>query len=182
MKRNKRWNEWACGVLGAALLVACDGPGPNREDAGDQPVSERLSEVLEAEVGTPAEAIHVARENLQPGDAVTVEGRIMGHVSPFVEGRAAFLLGDPEVLTACSDVPGDSCETPWDNCCDSPEDKRRGLATIEVVDADGRVLKETIEGVAGVEKLARVTVSGVVAESPAPEGFVIHAEALRVRP
>jgi hypothetical protein len=83
------------------------------------------------------------------------------------------------VLTACSDTPGDECETPWDNCCDSPEDKKRGTATIQIVDADGRVLKEPVEGVGGLANLATITVTGTVADGSSADLLIINAKAIR---
>ena len=140
--------------------------------------SPALTAVIDAAPAGEAKAIHVIRATAKPGDTVTIRGRVMGNASPFVDGRAAFILGDPEVLTACSDNPGDACETPWDNCCDSPEDKKRGTATVQIVDADGRVLKEGIEGVGGIGKLAKLTVSGTVAEGSTSDLLVINANAI----
>ena len=142
--------------------------------------STALTAVIDAAPAGEAKAIHVVRTTAKPGDVVTVSGRVMGNANPFVEGRAAFILGDPEVLTACSDIPGDACDTPWDNCCDSPEDKKRGIATVQIVDAEGRVLKEGIEGIGGVEKLATLTISGTVAEGSTGDLLVINANAIDV--
>ena len=103
----------------------------------------------------------------------------MGNEKPFVAGRSAFILGDPEVLTACNENPADKCTTPWDACCDSPEDKKRGIATIQIVDADGRVLKESVEGVGGLANLATVTVTGKVAEGSSVDALIINARAIR---
>ena len=130
----------------------------------------------EGEIGQ----IHVIRKTAKPGDKLLIKGRVMGSVSPFVEGRAAFVLGDEELLTACSDKGDDDCKTPWDTCCDKKEDFRDGTATIQVVDADGRVLKEGVEGVEGLEKLSRVVIEGVVAEGSGPENLVINATGIQV--
>ncbi len=92
----------------------------------------------------------------KPGDEITLSGRIMGNATP-----------------------GDDCETPWDSCCDSPEDKKRGIATIQIVDAGGRVLKEPVEGVGGLEKLATVTVTGKVAKGSSPDLLMVNATAIR---
>ena len=103
----------------------------------------------------------------------------MGNEKPFVDGRSAFILGDPEVLTPCNEDPADKCKTPWDACCDSPEDKKRGIATIQIVGADGRVLKEPVEGVGGLENLATVTVTGKVADGSSADALIINAQAVR---
>ncbi len=166
----------------AALLASC-----NQEDVATNAAaaptanshSPALAKVLESSPTGDAEPIHLIRATAKPGDEITVAGKIMGNANPFVDGRAAFILGDPAVLTACNDIPGDSCDTPWDNCCDSKEDKKRGIATIQVVGADGRVLKEPVEGVGGIAKLAEVTVSGTVAEGSSADLLIINAQAIR---
>jgi hypothetical protein len=105
----------------------------------------------------------------------------MGSSKPFVEGRAAFILGDPELLTPCNEIPGDSCETPWDCCCDTKEDKKAGIATIQITGPDGRVLKDNLEGVGGLAKLATVIVTGKVAEGSSAESLVLNATAVQVK-
>ena len=78
-----------------------------------------------------------------------------------------------------NETPGDNCETPWDACCDSPEDKKRGTATIQILGADGRVLKEPVEGVGGLKNLATLTVTGKVAEGSSAELLIVNAKAIR---
>jgi len=164
----------------AVLLVSCG--EKSTQSTAEVSVSEAspaLSAVLAASPAGEAAAIAVIRSTAKPGDEITISGQIMGNAKPFVDGRAAFILGDPEVLTPCNENPGDECETPWDVCCDSPEDKKRGTATIQIVDADGRVLKESVESVGGLEKLAKVTVSGKVAEGSSADLLIVNATAIR---
>lgn len=170
----------ACLILAAASLFAsCE----KKETATIVPAtpapSSALNAVLAATPTGETKAIHLIRATAKPGDEITVTGKIMGNEKPFVDGRAAFILGDPEVLTACNEDPADKCTTPWDNCCDSPEDKKRGIATVQVVGADGRVLKEPLEGVGGLAKLATVTVCGKVAEGSSADALIITAQAIR---
>lgn len=168
--------------LAALAAVSCKESATVEVDPQEAGPSAALRAVIEALPEGEASPIHMARQTIQPGDKVTVKGRVMGREKPFVDGRAAFLLGDPEVLTACNEKPDDSCETPWDVCCDSPEDKMRGTATIQIVDADGRVLKESVEGVGGIENLARLVVTGEVAEGSSADVLVINASAIKVGP
>ena len=163
----------------AALLASCD----KKETTVAAPTASAPSTALSAELaaaptGEP-KSIHLIRATAKPGDEITVSGKIMGNEKPFVDGRSAFILGDPEVLTACNEDPADKCTTPWDNCCDSPEDKKRGIATIQIVGADSRVLKESIEGVGGLVNLAAVTVTGKVAEGSSADLLIINAQAIR---
>jgi hypothetical protein len=125
-------------------------------------------------------AIHVARTTAKPGDEIVINGLVMGREKVFVDGRASFLLGDREKLTPCNAVPGDECETPWDACCDSKEAKLEGIASIQIVDAEGRVLSGGLKGVHGLKELSAVTVSGTVDKSSTPENFVINAKSISV--
>lgn len=104
----------------------------------------------------------------------------MGNAKPFVDGRSIFILGDTDTLKACSDIPGDGCATPWDNCCDSPELLKQGTATIQVVDEKGKVLKEGIENVNGLQKLSYVIVTGKVAPGSSAKLLLVNAEAIKV--
>ncbi|WP_193212781.1 hypothetical protein [Luteolibacter marinus] len=171
----------ACLLLAAALFSSCrKSDPPVAAAAPESGPSAAITAVIDAAPGGEAKPIHILRESAKPGDLVTVSGRVMGNASPFVEGRAAFILGDPDLLTPCNENPDDDCDTPWDTCCDTREDKKRGTATIQVVDAEGRVLKEAIEGVGGIGKLATLTVSGTVAEGSTPDLLVINASAIDV--
>jgi hypothetical protein len=123
--------------------------------------------------------IHAVRGTVKPGDTVTVKGLIMGREMPFVEGRAAFVLGDRTLLTPCNEKPGDNCATPWDTCCDQ-EAIPQATATIQLVDADGRVLKQGLKGVHGLTELSAVTVTGTVDQASTPEAFIINASQLHV--
>ena len=164
----------------AALLVSCEKKESSVAAPATNVPSAALAAVLAAAPGGEPKTIHLIRATAKPGDEITVSGKIMGNEKPFVDGRSAFILGDPAVLTACNEDPADKCSTPWDNCCDSPEDKKRGIATIQIIGADGRVLKETVEGVGGLVNLATVTVSGKVAEGSSADALIINAQAIRL--
>ena len=164
-------------ALTALALASCQSKDDD-STAAQQPASAELTAIIDAKVDGDAQDIHVIRQTAKPGDTITIKGRIMGNDNPFVEGRAAFILGDSEVITACSDRASDGCSTPWDTCCDTPEDIKRATATIQIINADGRVLKEGIEGVAGIEKLAKLLVTGTVAEGSTAERLVINATAI----
>lgn len=124
--------------------------------------------------------IHQIRTTAKPGDTVTISGLVMGREKPFVEGRAAFVLGDPAKLTPCNKMPDDHCETPWDACCDTPELKKEGTATIQIVGADNRVLKQSIKGANGLKELSEVTLTGTVDKASTAEALIINATAMHV--
>jgi hypothetical protein len=166
-------------LITAVLLASCE----KKETSVVSPVasaaSSALTAVLTATPSGESKPIHLIRATAKPGDEITVSGKIMGNAKPFVDGRAAFIVGDPEVLTPCNLDPADKCTSPWDACCDSPEDKKRGIATIQILGTDGRVLKESVEGVGGLANLATVTVTGKVAEGSSPDVLIINAQAIR---
>ena len=161
-----------------ALLPACRKPLP--EPAAEPAVPAEVSAVLARPITAEATPIHLARTTATPGDKVVLKGRVMGSAAPFVDGRAALILGDPEVLTPCNERPGDGCPTPWDTCCNSKEELRRGTATVQVLGADGRVARVGLEGLHGLEKLGTVTVEGTVAETSGEGNLIVNATAIRV--
>lgn len=162
------------------FLASCKEKSAPTTTAPVRESSAALAAVLAASLKGDPKAIATVRTSAKAGDEITLSGRIMGNAKPFVDGRAVFILGDPDVLTACNETPGDNCKTPWDACCDSPEDKQRGTATIQIVDADGRVLKESVEGVGGLANLASVTVTGTVADGSSPDLLIINAQAIQI--
>jgi hypothetical protein len=133
-----------------------------------------------AETLPDAQSIHLARTTVKPGDTITLKGEVMGRSKVFVDGRAAFILGDPEKLTTCDKMPDDHCETPWDACCDSKELKKIGIASIQILGEDGRVLSHEIKGSHGLKELSSVTVSGVVDQSSTEDNLVINAKQIHV--
>ena len=170
-------------LAAVCLLASCQEKSATtavEQKAAAAPSAE-LSKVLAAAPTGEAKAIHVARTTAKPGDEITLTGRIMGSKKPFVEGRAAFMVGDPELLTACNEMPGDECKTPWDACCDSAEDKKTGTATIQIAGADGKVLAEGVEGVGGLKNLATVVVTGKVAPGSSADALIVNATALQVK-
>ena len=168
-------------MTGLLALVSC-GEKKTAEQASPAAAEAAVTKVFTDTAPANPAAIHQARKTAKAGDEIVLSGRVMGNEHPFVAGRAAFLIGDPALLTACNDRPGDECKTPWDVCCDTPEAKRDGTATVQVLGPDGRVAKGTLEGVNGLAKLSKVVVAGKVAPGSGPESLVINATAIHVLP
>lgn len=145
-------------------------PAPSKIEIDAGVFSQKLSQGL-----TIAEA-----RKLSPGDKVTVSGKIMGAPSVFVDGRASFIMGDPEILISCEIRHADECATPWDNCCDDKKDVASNTLSIQLIDKDGKVLKIGLKGQHGLKELAMLTVQGTVAPSSSPEAMIINAEAIQV--
>ncbi len=172
-------------ALAATCLLASCG---KKETAGSTtaPTAAVLSSELQSVIATAptgdVQEIHLVRTTAKPGDEITISGKIMGNVKPFVDGRAVFTVADPTVITACNENPDDDCDTPWDACCDTKEQKLIGLASVQILSSDGRVLKEGLEGVGGLAKLSSVTVAGKVADGSSADSLVVNATAIQVNP
>ena len=130
----------------------------------------------------PAQPVPIPelRRTAQPGDEVIFEAKVMGTKTPFVENRALFVVGDEGTLTSCDIHHADSCETPWDNCCDTPDALRAGTASIQVVDDDGNVLRHGIKGIAGLRELRRLRIAGTVAADATEAAFIINAKTIQI--
>ena len=126
--------------------------------------------------------VHQARTSVEPGAEITLQGRVMGRVRPFVDGRAAFVIGDTTLLTPCNEKPDDECPTPWDVCCDSAEAKRKGTATVQLVGEDGRVIPQPLREVHGLVELSTLTVRGTVADGSSEDALIVNATAIHVHP
>jgi hypothetical protein len=88
---------------------------------------------------------------------VVVVGRIGGRANPWVKGTAVFPIVDNS-LRPCSEIPGDTCKTPWDYCCETNVPKATLLVTF--VDEQGRIIKQDPREMFGVKELSTVVVQG----------------------
>lgn len=130
----------------------------------------------------PSGAKHISEvfNNPTPGTEVVVQGEVMGRLSPFVDGRAMVVLGDPTKVTPCNRIPGDQCKTPWDNCCDDPDVLKKSITTIQFLDADGKVLKAGLKGYKGIKELSYLTVQGTIADGSNADNLLITAKAFNL--
>jgi hypothetical protein len=166
-------------AIAALALASCE----KHESAATAPTASdtaALDAYFTADPIADPQAIHVARTTAKPGDKIVIKGLVMGREKVFVDGRASFLLGDREKLTPCNEMPGDECPTPWDACCDSKEAKREGIASIQIVGEDGRVISGSLKGTKGLKELSAVTVTGTVAEQSTPDALIVNATKIHV--
>lgn len=167
----------------AGLMISCAKSEPDRVQApgGDEgDLTPVFSDTLPP--GDPV-PIPTIRQTAQPGDTVVLDGRIMGVMEPFVEGRAVFVLGDDDTITSCNEMgTDDHCPTPWDACCDPKEVLRAGVATIQITDDAGKVLKTGLKGSHGLKELSRVKIAGTIAPQSSPEAMIVNAATIYVYP
>ena len=87
-----------------------------------------------------------------------IAGRIGGSANPWIEGRAAFSIVDAS-LKACSDIPGDQCDKPWDYCCETPN-LPAATALVKVVDEAGDLVQADARKLLAVKELSSVIIQG----------------------
>lgn len=134
---------------------------------------------------TPADAKSIAEvrsASITPGTTITLKAKVMGSDNPFVAGYAVVLLGDPDKLTSCDIKHGDRCATPWDVCCDDKDDVKNFTATIQVVDAEGKLIKQGLKGFQGMKELSHLVVTGSIAEGSNANNLLINATGIFVKP
>ena len=132
---------------------------------------------LDAEPAGAQEVIKV-RADAADGDEVVVVGRIGGDVNPWIDGRAAFTIVDNS-LKACSDIPGDSCPTPWDYCC-ATDQLKTGKILVKFVDESGNLIASDAQELLGLNELDTVVIQGTVEKSE-DGAAVLLATAIYVR-
>ncbi len=108
------------------------------------------------------------------GERITFTARVAGRANPFVAGRAMMIVSDPS-LKPCNEREDDQCPTPADLCCETKETLRMNTATVQVVDAKGRVIPVALSGVEGLAALDHVVVEGILVERGDKGGFVVNA-------
>jgi len=127
--------------------------------------------------------LHILRQSAAAGDPVVFEAKVMGSAAPFVNRRAVMVVGDDTLLTSCDITHTDaSCPLPWDLCCDDPDLIRAGTATVQVLDADGAVIRHGLKDIQTLRELSRVRILGRVDPQSAGDVWIVNAEGIEVIP
>jgi len=171
---NKLVNCWIIFALAAAGCSGNkEGPPPQGDSGGaDQ-------KFLLAQEPPGARGVIDTRKATKDGDDVVVVGRIGGDKKPWVDGRAAFVIVDT-AFKPCNERGDDDCPTPWDYCCDPPDELRKGMATVKFVDEQGKTVPTDARRLLGVKELDTVVVKGK-AKRDGDGNLTVLAEALFVR-
>ncbi|QEG38422.1 hypothetical protein UC8_03790 [Roseimaritima ulvae] len=127
----------------------------------------------------PAGAVGVgqARQDSENDQAVTLVGIVGGSTKPFVDGLAAFTIVDPKVPYCAAD---EGCATPWDYCCET-EAVKDNIATVKVVDAEGKPVATDARELLKVKELSTVVVEGT-AQRDDQGNLSVLAKKVYVRP
>ena len=165
-----------CLVLAGLGLTACS---PEEENARVSPESINSEKSLFLDQA-PGGALNVAeaRVQLSPGDEAIIEGQIGGVMEPFLSGYAGFVLGDTEIVFCDEMGDDDHCATPWDACCEDPDQLQGRRLSVQFVDADGNPLERDLKAEGQLKELDHVVVVGRVAAGSTKENMVVHAAGL----
>ncbi len=121
------------------------------------------------------------KKNAKKGEKVVMEAKIGGRAEPFVKNRASFMVADRS-LKSCNEIEGDTCEKPWDYCCEPSESKKANMLIVQVVDAEGKLIKCDAKGVHGLEPLAIVVIEGTVSNIDDKGNCTVDAKQIWVKP
>lgn len=168
-------------VVSAASLISCGEKKTTADDAAADS-GKPLQSLLLTSAPEGAVAIAEARQTAKAGQKIVISGKVMGRKDPFVSGRAILILGDPAKITSCDLHEDDECQTPWDACCDDPDVIKASTATVQVLDADGKLVKEGLKGLGGIKELSQLVVSGVVAEGSNKDNLLVNATGIYLQP
>lgn len=168
--------------VGTLILTGCDKPAAEKPSTGTpaQPAAAIPASLFIAEAPADPKDVSDVKKAGESGEEVVVAGRIGGSEDPFVDGRAVFTLADSK-MKACDEMDmADACEKPWDYCCEPRESLIANTCTIQVVGADGRPLKATLNGAGKLAPGARIIVKGKIAQKQ-DQTLVINADAIHVK-
>lgn len=154
--------------LATLTLTGCDKP---TSSLGVAPSDH--STWLLTEAPTDAKPVGEIKPTAAEGDRVVLRARIGGRANPITPGAAVFIVIDPSV-PSCDQIPGDTCPTPWDYCCEPRESLNANSATIQLVDADGNPIQADLTA-AGLKPLDEVIIIGTVAARPSEQVLIIRA-------
>jgi hypothetical protein len=159
-------------VLATFALVAF--ASCRQEQASAARTGGPLESYLVATKPAGAKPVLAVRAEAKPGDEVVVEGR----AKDFVDGRALMTIVDPS-KSACDEAgPMDECPTPWDYCCDPPEEITAATAMVELRDASG-IVKDGLKGFHGLDHMDTVVASGTL-ETDAAGNVTVVAKQIYV--
>ncbi len=163
--------------LTALLLLACAAFPVGSVRAADAALP---SSLLASKAPANAVSVVQAREKAKPGEKIVLRGRIGGRMVSLMPKAAIAVLADEKTITACDAMPGDSCKTPWDYCCESPEKLQASTATIQVVDEKGKVVRASLRGLGDLKELSTVVVEGTVNAASSKDVLVVNVSAIHV--
>jgi len=164
-------------LLTISGLAACD---PSEPQQAVEPVAATQDNVFTSTRPAHAADLAEVKAAAKAGDTVTFLARVGGKRKTFIDGAAVFVTADPKLISCELMGDEDHCAVPWDYCCESGDAMTAGLATVQLVDSAGVVLKHSAKGQGGLEELKFVVVEGVVRDRNEDGLFVVDASRIWV--
>lgn len=146
-------------IVMTLAIASCsrNDPAPRPEpDKGFSSVDK--AKYLLATEPNDAKGIKAVRKEAKDGDEIVMIGRIGGSAKPFT-GRAAFTIVDTSFVP-CNEKGDDNCATPWDYCCDAPDELAKGTILVKFVDEAGKTLAKDAKAFLGIKELQTVVIQG----------------------
>lgn len=172
------------GFAVAGLIVGCEQKTAAPQEQTAQPATAAAAALpaglFVATAPDGARGVHELKADADAQQEVVVHGRIGGSRAPFVDGVAVFLLADSD-MKSCAEEPGDQCPTPWDYCCEPRDSLTANTLTVQVVGADGKPLRLSLDGQHGLKPLQEITVVGDVALRDG-QALVVNAKRIYIAP
>ena len=183
----KTFAVFAVLAVAVALVVAgCDNEKKSARSAAPATTPAAATASLPAgtivaEAPAGAQDLDAVKKTAKDGDAVVVNAWVGGADQPMAKNRAIMMVADKS-LPSCDKTPMDTCKTPWDSCCEPTEVRTAKTATVQVVDSSGKPLGGTLESVAGLKPLSKVTVAGIARRPAGSDSLIIEAKSIHVTP
>jgi hypothetical protein len=143
-------------IVLVALAAGCNRSSTEPAAGGADATAARTSPYVADTKPAGAIAVGEARQTVQDDQTVTLLGVIGGSTEPFVDGLAAFTIVDTKVPYC---APEEGCPTPWDYCCQTDAVKQN-IATVKVVDSEGKPVSGDARQLLSVRELSTVVVVG----------------------
>lgn len=174
----KTWIILTLVAIGLAGCSQSQEPASSESDDGSAAAMDQVlsNEPLDDAVGV-AEAHRAATE----GQPIALRGLVGGIAVPLAQERAIVTMIDTSVPKICgTDPTSGHCKTPWDYCCIPMENRKRSMASVQVLGPDGKVLKTSLAGVGGIQPFSEIAVHGTVRSVEPGERLIIDADAIHV--
>jgi hypothetical protein len=126
-------------ALLALITAGCgqQAQGPETTNLGAADLAIYQARFVLPEEPDGAVGVLTARESSKTDDAVVVVGRIGGTATPWIEGRAAFVMADASTLTESAEHCEEGCTK---ECCAHLKELKGFTALVKVIDEQGRPL------------------------------------------
>lgn len=175
-------------VIAAAVLTGCD--NKPTQTAEPKPTGDAKSaaatptdippDIFVTDAPTGARGVTDVKTDPNATGQVIVTGRIGGRPKSFVDGAAVFVLADPSLKDCIQRHGKEGCPMPWDYCCEPEENLKTGIATVRIVDADGKPYPFSAEGQHGLAHLVDITVIGEIQPRQDTNVLVIDAQKIHI--